>query len=134
MARDKRLFGTIRTMPSGRYQALYTNPAGRRVFAPKTFKARVDAEGWLHQRRVESETGKWNPDVAVSRRPKVTFGEYATTWLAGRHVAGRPIKARTREHYASILEQHLLPVFGSRPLAAITPQDVRDWHTDHPDR
>jgi integrase len=126
MARDKRLFGTIRKLPSGRYQALYTNTAGKRVAAPKTFRARIDAEAFLADRRREVEMAKYNP--AVVRRPKVTFGDYATTWLANRHVAGRPIKARTREHYERILEDHLLPTFGAKPLAAITPKDVRDWH------
>jgi integrase len=46
----------------------------------------------------------------------------------GAHVAGRPIKARTREHYGAILERHLLPAFGAKPLATITPKDVREWH------
>jgi integrase len=134
VARDKRLFGTIRRLPSGRYQAQYTNTAGRRVPAPKTFAARIDAEAYLADRRREAERAKYNPGAV--RRPKVTFGDYATSWLAGRHVAGRPIKQRTREHYADILEAHLLPVFGSRALAAITPKDVRAWHagtlTDRP--
>lgn len=70
---------------------------------------------------------RYNP-AAVVRRPKVTFGDYATVWLANRHVAGRPIKTRTREHYSAILEDHLLKTFGSKPLAAVTPKDVRDWH------
>jgi integrase len=43
-------------------------------------------------------------------------------------VAGRPIRQRTVEHYSAILDDHLLPTFGSRQLAAITPKDVRDWH------
>ena len=126
MARDKRLFGTIRKLPSGRYQALYTSTGGRRVSAPKTFAARIDAEAYLADRRREVEMARYNPTVV--RRPKVAFGDYATTWLANRHVAGRPIKTRTREHYAAILEHHLLPAFGDKPLAAITPRDVRDWH------
>lgn len=128
MARDKRAFGTIRKMPSGRYQALCTNSAGKRVCAPHTFRARVDAEGWLHEQRRDVEVGRYNP-AAVVRRPKITFAAYATTWLAGRQVAGRPIKPRTREHYEAILQHHLLPAFGAKVVAAITPQDVRGWHT-----
>lgn len=135
MARDKRPFGTIRKLPSGRYQALYTTPQMRRVTAPHTFAARIDAEGWLHQRRVEVEAGRWNPAATV-KAPKITFGAYAATWLAGRHIAGRPIKARTREHYSAILDDHLLPTFGAKPIAAVTPADVREWHatslTDKP--
>jgi hypothetical protein len=126
LARDKRPFGTIRRLPSERYQAQYTNTAGRRVPAPKTFATRIDAEAYLADRRREIERAKYNPGAV--RRPKVTFGDYATGWLAGRHAAGRPIKTRTREHYAAILEDHLLPTFGSRALAAITPADVRAWH------
>jgi integrase len=126
MPRDKRLFGTIRKLPSGRYQALYTNTAGKRVTAPHTFAVRVDAEGYLHERRKEVERARYNPQAV--RRTRVTFGDYAASWLANRHVAGRPLKARTREHYAAILERHLLPAFGSKPLAAVTPHDVRDWH------
>lgn len=127
MTRDKRLFGTIRRLPSGRYQALHTNTAGKRIAAPHTFAARIDAEAWLADRRRETEMGRYNP-AAVVRRPKVTFGDYATSWLAGRHVAGRPIKARTREHYAAILAEHLLPTFGDKRVAAIASADVRAWH------
>ena len=48
-------------------------------------------------------------------------------WLTVRSPV-RPIKARTREHYSAILDDHLLPTFGHRQLAAIKPADVRDWH------
>ena len=51
-------------------------------------------------------------------------------------MSGRPIKARTREHYQQIVDDHLLPTFGSRQLVAIKPKDVRAWYavtlTDHP--
>ena len=65
---------------------------------------------------------------AVGQPQRVTFAVYAATWLAGRHVAGRPIKERTRAHYQAILDDYLLEAFGNRQLAAITPKDVRDWH------
>jgi hypothetical protein len=46
-----------------------------------------------------------------------------------------PIKARTREHYQQILDDHLV-AFATRQLAAIKPKDVRDWYAetlvDHP--
>jgi integrase len=135
MARSKRQFGTIRRMPSGRYQALYSAPGRGRVFAPHTFAKRIDAEGWLHTRRLEVENGRWNP-TATARPSKITFGSYAASWLSNRQVAGRPIKPRTAEHYTAILDAHLLPVFGAKPLSAITPADVRTWYaatlTDRP--
>lgn len=49
-------------------------------------------------------------------------------WLDNRRVKGEPLKVRTREHYAWLLDEHLLPTFGSMPVAAITADDVRAWH------
>lgn len=126
MAR-KRSFGNIRELPSGRHQVRFTDPDGNEVRAPKTFAARIDAEAWLTDRRRESDAKLWNPDV-IAKPDKITFGAYASTWLAGRQVAGRPIKQRTREHYQNILDDHLTETFGNRQLAAIKPKDVRDWH------
>ena len=126
-ARSRRTFGNIRRLPSGRYQVRFTHPDGSPVRAPQTFTARVDAERWLADRRREIETGDYRTPPASSR---ITFGDFASAWLAGRHVAGRPLKQRTKDHYGTILEAHLLPAFGSRPLASITPKDVRDWHAD----
>jgi len=123
----KRSFGNIRRLPSGRWQVRYTGPDGSYVKAPKTFAAKIDAEAWLTDRRREIDRGLW--DGAATKQPEhVTFGAYAAAWLAGRQVAGRPIKPRTREHYQSILDGHLLPAFGHRQLAAITPKDVREWY------
>jgi integrase len=126
MARDKRLFGTIRRLPSGRYQALYTDPRGKRCTAPHTFHARIDAEAFLTDRRREVELGRHNP--AAVRRPKHLFGDYAETWLRDRHVGGRPIRPRTGEHYRALLDAHILPTFGSRSLSAISADDVKRWH------
>ncbi len=69
----------------------------------------------------------WNAAATV-KPERVTFGAYAAGWLANRHVAGRPIKTRTREHYQTILDAHLLPTFGNRQMAAIKPKDVRAWY------
>ena len=126
-SREKRSFGNIRRLPSGRYQARFTAPDGSYITAPNTFAARMDAEGWLTDQRRAIDQNIWN--AAVAAKPeRVTFGVYASGWLDSRQVAGRPIKARTREHYGAILEDHLLPTFGSRQVAAIKPKDVRDWY------
>ena len=125
--RDKRAFGNIRELPSGRYQVRFTAPDGSYIKAPKTFAARIDAEAWLTDQRRAIDNDLWNT-AAVAKPERITFGAYASGWLAGRQVAGRPIKARTREHYGAILDDHLLPTFGARQLATIKPKDVRDWY------
>lgn len=124
----KRSFGAIRRLPSGRYQAHYTAPNGATVRAPATFAAKIHAEAWLVDRRREIDENRWNPGAAQRRRDRVTFEAYAGDWLATRQIAGRPIKARTRAHYAGILKRELLPAFGPRLLTAITPGDIRNWH------
>jgi hypothetical protein len=124
----KRSFGAIRKLPSGRYQAHYTAPNGAITRAPATFAAKLHAEAWIVDRRREIDANRWDPGAAERLRERVTFDTYATAWLAARQVAGRPIKARTRAHYAGILKRELLPAFGPRLLTAIMPADVRAWY------
>ncbi|WP_197504008.1 site-specific integrase [Mycobacterium sp. 852014-50255_SCH5639931] len=120
--RAKRGFAAVWQQKSGRYAVRYTLPDGKRVSAGRTFEHKKDAESWAVDKRRELERRQ------SGERERVTFEAYATTWLANRHVAGRPIKPRTRAHYDSILKDHLLPTFGARQLLLITPKDVRDWH------
>jgi len=125
MPRAKRGFAAINRMRSGRYQVRYSDPiTGARLTAGRTFTTKTAAEAWAAERRREIDRGR-----RAAERPKpTTFAVYAAGWLEGRHVAGRPIKQRTREHYQNILDDHLLPTFGNRALAAIRPADVRAWH------
>ncbi len=127
--RTRRAFGNIRRLSSGRYQVRFTAPDGSYVTAPRTFAARIDAEAYLTDRRREVDANAWNPDTAA-KPERITFGAYAAAWLANRQVAGRPIKARTRDHYEQILDDHLLDAFGTRQVAAIRPKDVRDWYAN----
>jgi integrase len=121
----KRSFATIRRLPSGRHQVRYTGPDGIRHTAPRTFHTRLDAEEYAAARRREIDAQTWTPASAVQMP---LFGVYAHNWLRDRQVAGRPLKDRTRALYASILERHLLPVFGAMPINAIRSSDVRAWY------
>jgi integrase len=115
----RRQFGSVRRLPSGRWQARFTSPDRRTVTAPKTFRTKADAEVWLADRRREIDRGLWNPGVAE----RTVFGPYAAAWLANRE-----IRPKTRESYTRILTRHLVPAFGTVALAAITPASVRQWH------
>lgn len=146
MTRPRRGFGRLRRcQPSGRWQAAYTGPDGRVYRAPATFAAKVDAEAWLTDRRREIDRELWSPpasaeQTAVARRRKKAaaekFRDYAERWLATRTVRGRPLKPRTVDHYRRILNDHLLPTFGSKPVRDITMQQVDRWYartlTDRP--
>ena len=119
-------FGAVETLPSGRYRARYRGPDGRRYTAPTLFLAQRDARGWLALRQAEIIRKAWTPPGADELpKHRLTFKSYADTWLAQ-----RDLKDRTREHYSKLLEDHLLPRFGAMPIASITVDDVRDWHSN----
>jgi integrase len=129
MPRPKRSFANITQLPSKRWQVKYTGPDGIRRYAPHTFDTRLTAEAFVVKTRRKIDQDQWD---ATDDNPKehITFGAYAQRWLDNRQVSGRPIKARTREHYQAILDDHVVPTFGSRQLAAIKPKDVRAWHAE----
>jgi integrase len=134
MAR-KRSFASIEQLPSKRWRVRYA--VGRVTHkAPHTFDSRLAAEAYVIAVRRRIDRGQWDATDDDNPPDQITFGVYAAGWLAGRQVAGRPIKVRTREHYQKILDDHLLDTFGPRQLAAITPKDVRQWYaatlTDRP--
>ena len=139
---NHRGFGNVRKLPGGRWQASYRDPHGMtyvsasgnprrlRYNAPNTFDTRDDAEAWLVEERRLISAGDWTTPAerATQRRTRVTFGEYATAWLAGRKVKGQPLADRTREHYEDLLESHIRPTFSDVPLTAITPEAVDHWY------
>src|SRR5262245_41379383 len=117
-----RPFGNVRRLPSGRYQARYTGPDGATYNAPATFDTKGDAKAWLSLRHSEILRDAWLPPTAPKPTP-VIFAVYAPDWLAV-----RDLKPRTRAHYRDLLDRYLLPAFGSAPLGAITPAEVRSWY------
>ncbi len=127
MTRKKRTpgtFGAVETLPSGRHRARYRGPDGRRYTAPTLFLTHRDARGWLALRQAEIIRKAWTPPEADEKpQPKLTFKTYADGWIEH-----RDLKDRTREHYEKLLEDHILPWFGSLPIASITADDVRAWH------
>lgn len=125
----RRGFGAVRKLPSGRWQASYLGPDGKRHTArkpdggPLTFDAKQDAEGWLSLRHSEIIRGAWLPDAEPKQEkaPSVTFGAYSTAWLAGRELSDS-----TRLLYGNVM-RHITPAFESVPVTSITPVMVREW-------
>ena len=115
-------FGSIRALPSGRYQARYLGPDGLTHKAHTTFDTKADAETWLATVRTDIVRDAWHPAGGASRQP-ATFGVYAERWLIA-----RSLEARTRSHYRSLLDRQLLPQLKDVPLRHVTPDLVREWH------
>lgn len=133
MAHERRSFGRLRKRASGRWQAAYTGPDGILYPAPTTFAAKIDAEAWLTDRRREIDRELWSPPATAEQTKKAkkkatTFADYAEKWVDERLVRGRPLKPRTKAHYSKLLEQHINPTFGSKPVANVTREAVDRWY------
>lgn len=77
MAAKRRRFGRVRKLPSGKYQASFVGPNGKRQNAPDTFLTKTDASRWLAKVEADLSRGTWLDDE-LGRQP---FGDYARTWL-----------------------------------------------------
>ncbi len=116
----KRSFGSVRKLPSGRFQARFDHPETRQtVSAPSTFRTKADATAWLAGAQADIIRGH----RAEKYVPTVSLESYASTWLAN-----RVLRPRTVELYQGLLDRHINPTLGKVALGRITPALVREWH------
>jgi len=120
MSGHRRHFGTIRKRPSGRWQAFYWHEGGKH-YAPHTFKTKADASAYLDNVHADITRGGW----VDPRAGKIRFADYASDWLASRP----DLRPRTVMQYESLLKCHLIPTFGNRSIADVTPSQVRVWYS-----
>ena len=96
---DRRRFGRIRRLPSGRWQARYKGPDGADRPAPGTFVRKRDAQSWLVRKEAEILSGDWLDSDAG----RVPFREYATAWVKERrHRSWRQSTQNRRERHSQI--------------------------------
>lgn len=118
MKKGARLFGNIRKLPSGRFQARYTGPDGMSRSARYTFERKSDASRWLSLKEADISKGEWiAPELGEQK-----FREYAEAWMRD-----RVLKPRTAELYADLLANHLYPTFGELSLRDIDVATARRW-------
>jgi integrase len=119
----RRDFGSVRRLPSGRWQARY--PDGSGTYRSKSFPTRGDASRHLARIRTDMDRGDWfDPDAG-----REALESYSTRWLTTRRVKGRPLAPRTKERYASILRVHIVPTLGQLPLSRLETPVIRQWHS-----
>lgn len=128
MARGKRSWGSIRKLPSGRYQVRYLGPDREYHPAPVTFTTKTDASAWLAAEQTKISSGAWEAEQAPRREvPAVT--DYVRQWIATRTTAtGEPLRPKTRHQYEQLHARHIAddPI-GALALDAVAAADVRDW-------
>lgn len=115
----RRRFGSVRKLPSGRWQASFTGPDGSRRTAAGTFRTKTDADRWLASVETDQGRGQWIDDAAG----RIRFEDFAKHWIATHPRLG----PRWRETCERNLRLHLAPL-NDVPLRDLTPATVRQWH------
>ena len=111
----KREFGSVRKLPSGRWQARYRNTGGRMIAAPETFVTKGDATAWLAGARTDQSRGLFvNPKAG-----RVTITDFSVRFLAE-----RVLTPRAHETYQGLLKLHILPTLGDIEIGRLAPGTV----------
>jgi integrase len=100
------------------WQVRYRDPD--RVEKSRTFRTRDEADRFARKVEVSKDEGSYI-DPALG---KTLFRDWSEEWLAS---SAPGLKPRTVSGYRSLLKNHILPAFGTTPLAKIRPVDVRRW-------
>ncbi|WP_395156984.1 tyrosine-type recombinase/integrase [Ilumatobacter sp.] len=118
---QRRAFGTVRKLPSGRFQARYTHPeTGVLVSAASTFANKGDATRFLSQAETDLVRGE-SIDVSSSKQ---LFGSYGSEWLDSR----TDLRPKTMDLYRYLFNSYLDPVLGKKEVGKIDARAIRQWH------
>jgi integrase len=111
-------WGSVRKLPSGRYQARYRIDGVWRT-APTTFRTKGDADAFLAATRADVGRGHWIDPTAG----QIELTAYSERWLSDRP----NLRPRTRDLYDGLLRLHILPELGTTAIGQLTPGQVRTW-------
>ncbi|WP_442576429.1 tyrosine-type recombinase/integrase [Microbacterium sp. F51-2R] len=138
-------WGSLRKLPSGRWQARYPAPDGETYTArtdddkPLTFLTKTDARAWLASMHTTIARGEWErPSAGAARRRaeaaaeqarSISFSEYADQWIA--RIRAEPKKNGKRRalgtvrSYKGKIDGYLVPEFGDLLVREVDLERIR---------
>ena len=116
----RRSYGTVRKLPSGRWQARYRDAAGNRRNALKTFGTKSEAHRFLAGTETDVARGDWH-DPTLGRMP---LAEWADRWLATKLPTVRP---STAVQYETLVRRHIVPPLGDTDVGDLTTLEIQGW-------
>ena len=132
-----REFGSIRKLPSGRWQARYRAPDGERRTAPVTFTTKKAASAWLADVQSDIERNRWKSPEQVAaeeaeadaaRAEILTVRELAEVWM-------ETIPSENhRMTSASRVRRFINPELGDIRITELTRERCDRWHRDMEER
>lgn len=126
----RRSFGTVRKLPSGRFQASYIGPDGSRHNAPYTFLTKGDASTWLNIVYADIARGVWvSPQATIKEmQAQHTLADYIEQHIELQITRdGKPLQETTKELYRRVAKNHLKGL-GKMKLNEIRKSDVDVWY------
>jgi integrase len=115
----RRRFGTVRRLPSGRWQVRYPGPDGVVRPADDTFATKTGAETWLTRKEAEILDGDWiDPDAG-----EILIADYAATWIEERP----GLRPKTVRNYRGLLRSQVAPHLADVTVGELTLARVRRW-------
>lgn len=100
-----------------RWYVRYRDPSGKQ--RTKVFDRKLDAQRYL----TTVESSKLSGSYVDPRRAAITVGEFSKRWLT----AQAHLKPSTRERYAGILREHVMPKWSAIRLCDVSHADVQSW-------
>ena len=94
---------------------------GRKKY--KTFKLKNQAEAWLDRNSTDLREHTYREITPSS------FRQYTDKWRK-KYLIVEELKPSTLGGYACMLDRHLVPAFGHRPMAAITTGDITELRSE----
>jgi integrase len=117
--RERRVFGSVRRLSSGRWQVRFRDLSGVLHTGPHTFTSKADAARYLAMVEADLHRGAW----ADPKLGRITLTEWSKRWQA----TTTNLRPTTRDLYAYLLRRFLLPTFGKAALSSIDVLAVRSW-------
>ncbi|MEA4998910.1 MAG: site-specific integrase [Candidatus Limiplasma sp.] len=117
--------GSLRQLPSGRWQARFT--VGRDPGTGKQIQKSVYGDTQQEARKVMAQAIAALDEGAYLEPSKLTVGKWMDTWLA-EYMGG--VKVRTREQYEMQIRIHIKPAIGAVKLSALTPVMIQKMYND----
>lgn len=144
-ASPREAWGSLRRLPSGRWQARYPGPDGETHTARTeddkalTFQTKTDARTWLSSVHTKIALGTWEiPEVQATRRRAeaeaeaartIGFTEYADRWIemirTQPNRSGKMRSEGTIRSYKGKVTGYLIPEFDDTPIRDIDKERIR---------
>jgi len=116
----RRQFGAVRKRQSGKWEARYRDSAGQVHY--RYFMSANEADKFLATVHTDILRGDWIDPRQATR----TVADLAEEWMRSK----RNLRPRTDALYRTVLRVHILPVFGTMKLEAVTHEQLEKWLHD----